>query len=122
MCAEKSGRDWKLRVRDILDCITKIMNYTAGMRLDDFRDDPKTVDAVIRNLEVIGEAAGYIPLEIQERFPDISWLEMRGMRNILVHQYFGVSLPIIWHTIENDLSPLAGGLQQMLTTDTDVEL
>ena len=72
------------------------------------------MDAVIRNLEIIGEAAGYIPLEIQENHPELAWLEMRGMRNIMAHEYFGVSLPIIWRAIEFDLTPLADGLTQLL--------
>lgn len=114
MCADISGRDWKLRVDDILTCIEKIQKYTAGMTFEQFRDDLKTIDAVVRNFEIIGEAAGYIPESIQERFPDLAWLEMRGMRNIMIHEYFGISLPIIWHTIEHDLKPLSDGIKRLL--------
>lgn len=114
MCAKKVGRDWKLRVRDILTSIEKIQSYTSGINYDQFRADQKTVDAVIRNFEIIGEAAGYIPETIQEKYPELAWLEMRGMRNIMIHEYFGVSLPIIWHTITNDLNPLADGLKRLL--------
>ena len=114
MCAKNSGRDWKLCVNDILACIEKIQRYTAGMTFDQFRDDQMTVDAVIRNFEIIGEAAGYIPETIQEKHPELVWLEMRGMRNIMIHEYFGVSLPIIWRTITHDLSPLADGMKQLL--------
>lgn len=88
-------RNWRIRVEDILACIKKIKSYTHGMTYEQFSMDSKTVDAVIRNLEIIGEAAGFIPLEIQEKHPDLAWLEMRGMRNIMAHEYFGVSLPII---------------------------
>jgi uncharacterized protein with HEPN domain len=63
------------------------------MIFEQFRDDQMTVDAVIRNFEIIGEAAGYIPEEIQEKYPELAWLEMRGMRNIMVHEYFGVIYP-----------------------------
>jgi uncharacterized protein with HEPN domain len=84
------------------------------MSYEQFREDGKTVDAVIRNLEIIGEAAGFIPVEIQEKYPELAWLEMRGMRNIMAHEYFGVSLPIIWRAIEQDLNSLADGLERLL--------
>lgn len=111
MCPE---RNWKIRVEDILACIEKIKQYTQGMSFDQFCKDEKTVDAVIRNIEIIGEAAGFIPLEIQEKYPELPWLEMRGMRNIMAHDYFGVSLPIIWHAIDQDLAPLAKGIRTLL--------
>jgi uncharacterized protein with HEPN domain len=108
------NRGWKIRLKDILASIEKIQVYTQSMTYEQFRADNKTVDAVIRNLEVIGEAAGHIPLEIQEKYPELAWLEMRGMRNMMVHEYFGVSLPIVWHTIKHDLQPLADGLGRIL--------
>ena len=114
MSTEERHRNWKMRIQDILDCISKIQSYVAGMTLDEFRNDSLRIDAVIRNLEIIGEAAGHIPVEVQERYPDLAWLEMRGMRNIMVHEYFGVSIPIIWHTIQNDLGPLEEGIRRIL--------
>ena len=84
------------------------------MTFEQFSNDPKTVDAVIRNFEIIGEAAGYIPESIQERYPDLAWLEMRGMRNIMTHEYFGISLPIIWRTIDHDLPQLFQGIKRLL--------
>lgn len=110
-------RSRKMRVEDILACIEKIHAYTRGMDFEQFQDDDKTVDAVIRNFEIIGEAAGHIPLEIQEKYPELAWLEMRGMRNIIAHEYFGVSLKIIWRTIQKDLTPLANSLQEMLENE-----
>ncbi|HEY4693521.1 MAG TPA: DUF86 domain-containing protein [Bellilinea sp.] len=114
MSAKSAGRDWKLRVSDILTCIEKIEEFTAGMTYEAFKNDAKTVDAVIRNFEVIGEAAGYIPESIQERYPDLGWLEMRGMRNIMIHEYFGVSLPIIWRTVTHDLPELSEKIKKLL--------
>ncbi len=107
-----------MRVADILESIARIRRYTAGMTFETFSVDAKTVDAVIRNFEIIGEAAGYIPEDVQSRYPDVAWLEMRGMRNIMIHEYFGISLPIIWHTIQNDLEPLASGLRRLLEPET----
>jgi len=117
MCAKTSGRDWKLRVTDILTCIEKIQGFTVEMTYEQFCQDERTIDAVIRNFEIIGEAAGYIPESIQEKYPELAWLEMRDMRNIMIHEYFGVSLPIIWRTITHDLSPLAEGMRQLLNED-----
>jgi len=114
MCNEDRIRNWEMRIQDILDSISKIQSYIAGMTLDQFRADTLRIDAVIRNLEIIGEAAGHIPMEVQERYPGLAWLEMRGMRNIVAHEYFGVSIPIIWETIQNDLAPLAEGMKQIL--------
>jgi len=108
-------RNWKMRVEDILSCIKKIKEYTRGMTYEQFCEDEKTIDAVIRNMEIIGEAAGFIPLEIQAKYPELAWLEMRGMRNMMAHEYFGVSLSIIWRTIEQDLDPLADGLGKVIS-------
>lgn len=108
------SREWSLRVEDILEAIAKIKRYTAGMTFESFKADAKTADAVIRNLEVIGEAARNIPDEVCQRFPEIPWDKMRGIRNILAHEYFGVSLPIIWQTIKADLPPLVPLLRDIL--------
>ncbi len=107
-------RNWKIRVEDILVCIGKIKSYTQNMTFEQFCVDEKTVDAVIRNFEIIGEAASHIPLKIQDKYPHLGWLEMRGMRNIIAHEYFGVSLSIIWHTAEHDLPMLEKDLLNLL--------
>ena len=109
-----SSRNWQLRISDILDAIDKIARYTAEMTLTTFAADEKTVDAVLRNLEVIGEAARNLPDDFIARQPQIAWPEMRGMRNIIIHEYFGVSLPIIWQTVEQDLPPLVPLLEELL--------
>ena len=112
------SRDWRLRIQDILDCIEKISRYTEGMDFDNFSRDEKTVDAVVRNLEIIGEAACHVPEELCERYSSLPWSKMRGMRNILAHDYTGVSLPIVWTTIKEDLPPLVSPLQGILQSDT----
>jgi uncharacterized protein with HEPN domain len=107
-------RDWTFRIEDILAAIEKIGRYTEGLNFEAFAADDRTVDAVIRNLEIIGEAANHIPQEIQQRYSDLPWLEMRGIRNLLIHEYFGVSLPILWETTQNNLPPLAPVLRDIL--------
>jgi len=101
-----SPREWRDRLEDILEAIHTIQEYVSGMDYDDFASDKKTVDATLRNLEVIGEASNSIPVDIRESFVDFPLVELRAMRNIIVHHYFGVSLPIIWKTINEDLPEL----------------
>lgn len=109
-----SPRDWKIRISDMLDCIEHIKVYTQDMTLSEFQSDQRTIDAVLRNLEIIGEAARYTPKEITKRYPDIPWDEMRSMRNIVIHEYFGVNLNIIWHTTQVDLPSIVDRLKEIL--------
>jgi uncharacterized protein with HEPN domain len=99
-------RDYKIYLDDILECIGKIHNYTAGLFLVDFCNDPKTIDAVTRNLEIIGEAARRLPEEIRIKYPDVEWHKIISLRNVLIHEYPGIDLETIWDIIENKLSLL----------------
>ena len=107
-------RDWRLRVEDILRAIDNIRSYTAGLTFDQFRGDQKTIDAVVRNLEVIGEATRHIAADSESAPIDIPWADIAGMRNILIHEYFGVDLNIIWQTVITDLPQLRLELQRLL--------
>jgi uncharacterized protein with HEPN domain len=86
--------------------VDRIAQYTAGMDATTFADDQRTVDAVVRNLEVIGEAARYLPDNTRALAPEIEWAKIVGLRNILVHQYFGVSTAIVWDVVAHKLGPL----------------
>lgn len=99
-------RDPLLYIDDIINCIQRIREYVADMSYEEFVIDQKTQDAVIRNLEVIGEAVNAIPDEIRTSNTDIDWRKIIGLRNLLIHEYFGVSLPIIWDVICNKLDEL----------------
>jgi len=103
-----------MRIRDILDAVNKILDHTADLDFDAFVDDGWTVDAVLRNLTVIGEAARHVPDEVVSTYPDLPWREMCDMRNIVVHEYFGVDLAIIWHTIREDLPPVVSQLEEVV--------
>jgi len=92
-------RDYWLYISDMEEAIRKIQNYTGKLSYENFADDNMVIDAVIRNFEIIGEAAGHIPLEIQIQYPAIPWRQIKSMRNIMIHEYFGVDLEIIWKTI-----------------------
>ena len=103
-----------MRIQDILDAINKILAHTADVDFGAFAADAWMVDAVLRNLTVIGEAARHIPEDVTSAHPDLPWNEMRDMRNIVVHRYFGVDPAIIWRTIREDLRPLVSQLEALL--------
>lgn len=111
-------RDFRLYLDDILEAISQIRAYTESMDYDAFMRDRKTQDAVVRNLEVIGEAAGCLPESVQTGAEDIEWRKIVGMRNILAHEYFGVSLPIVWDIVQNKLSPLDAACRKLLESDS----
>ncbi len=113
-------RTWLIRVSDMLDAIAKIYRYTGGMTFEEFSSDEKTIDAVVRNLGVIGEAARYIPDSVRNGYPEIPWSAIVGMRNFVIHQYSGVSLTTVWATLKDDLPPLEAVLNVIrLTADDD---
>lgn len=114
-----SPRLWKHRITDIIDSIKKIHDYVNLMEFEDFRRDDKTIDAVIRNFIIIGEAAHHIPDEISAKYPDIPWRVMGDMRNFAVHEYWGVEMRTIWKTIREDLPPLLPELNQVVDSEKD---
>lgn len=103
-----------MRVEDILEAVERISRYTAGMDEKTFTEDEKTVDAVIRNMTVIGEAARFIPPEVETEYAHVPWTKMRGFRNVVVHEYFGVSTAILWQTVQANLPPLVPELRRIL--------
>ena len=111
-------REWRLRVEDILDAIGHVGRYTTGLTYEAFASDERTIEAVSYNLAVIGEAASNMPPEIQTHYPDIPWAKMRGMRNVLVHQYADVDPALLWDTCQYDLPPLVPQLRRLLEART----
>ena len=101
-----SKREPILLLQDIAESIEKIKSYTEGMTFELFDNDNKTIDAVIRNFEIIGEAANRIPDEIKDKYDQVNWHRIRGFRNRIVHDYMGVDLEIIWEIIHNYLGDL----------------
>ena len=115
------SRSWKLRIRDIVDAVRTILGYVEGMTFDDFVADQRTMDAVVRRLTIIGEAAARVPEFVCEKYRRIPWAEMRAMRNFVVHEYFGISEHILWETIQMDLPAVLGPLEALLELDKEVD-
>jgi len=99
-------RDPKLYLKDILDAIARIEDYTKDLSFEEFSKNNLVVDAVVRNFEIIGEASKNIPHQIKSLYPDIPWKEMAGMRDKMIHEYFGIDLEIVWQTVKTRLSQL----------------
>jgi len=107
-------RNYRLYLHDVKEAIEKIETFTKGFTFEEFAEDDKTVDAVIRNLEILGEAARHIPKKVKEEHPDVDWKAMGGIRNILAHEYFGVRMGIIWKTIKERLPELKQKIEEIL--------
>lgn len=101
-------------LEDILKCIDKIEEYTKGMDFEKFRNNQLVIDAVIRNLEVIGEASKYVPDEIRESYPSVPWKSMIGLRNILIHEYFGIDEEIVWEIVSSDLKKIKPVIEEII--------
>jgi len=108
-----SKREWKLFVEDILESVEKIEEYVKDMTLDDFKQDRKTTDAVVRNFEIIGEASRYIPDDIKIKFQNVDWKAIAGLRNRIAHEYFGISLAIVWEIIKGELPILKEQMKEI---------
>ncbi len=96
-------RDFRLYLDDILESCRKIRKFTEGMPFEEFELDVKTQDAVIRNFEVIGEAANRLPEAIKSQYSGVEWPKIIGFRNILIHEYFGVKLQTVWTAIQEKI-------------------
>jgi uncharacterized protein with HEPN domain len=107
-------RDYRLYLKDILDAIESIENFVQGMDQESFKADDKTVSAVIRKLEIIGEAAKGVPEEIRTGKPDIPWREMAGMRDKLIHFYFGVDYDLVWSTVARRLADVKRQIKEIV--------
>ena len=107
-------RDWRVRIEDILEAIEAIVQYTTGLDLDGFAADRRTADAVIWNFALIGEAERHGPPEVEARYPAIPWARMRGMRNVLIHDYRNTNLTVVWETARDHLPPLVPLLREIL--------
>ena len=101
-------------LQDVLECVDLIQKYVKGVRWRDFERDRQMQDAVMRRLEIIGEAVKQIPEGVRKEYPEMPWRQIAGMRDVLAHEYGEVRLERVWKTVQDDLDPLKVGMQGIL--------
>lgn len=108
-------RDYRLYLRDIFAAMVAIQEFIENMDFETFVEDDKTASAVIRKLEIIGEATKNVPEAIRQEYPQVPWRQMAGMRDRLVHSYFGVDFALIWETVKSQIPLLQPVIVQILS-------
>jgi uncharacterized protein with HEPN domain len=108
------SRDVGLYLADIELACRKIIRYTSGCSFKEFTRDDEKYDAVLRNLEIIGEAVKHIPEDVREQYPKIKWRKIAGLRDIVAHEYFGISDELIWDIVQNEISPLLKSIKALV--------
>jgi uncharacterized protein with HEPN domain len=111
------SRDWRLRIEDILEACERIREYIRDADFEDFNADPNTIDAVVRQFEIIGESVKTLPDEIRSREPDIPWRQIAGFRDVLIHAYIGVDHSTVWDAATSKLPDLRGACHRLLNTE-----
>jgi uncharacterized protein with HEPN domain len=112
-----SPRTWQERIEDILTCAQNIQDFTSGMTFESFLKDPRTIRAAAFEFTTIGETARCIPVEIQERHPEVPWGKMQGIRNVLVHGYFRLDEEILWKAVQEDIPRLISALKKLILSE-----
>lgn len=108
------SKDHYILAEHILESITWIEAYTKKLAQNDFKKNVQIQDAVIRRLAIIGEAIKNFPEDIKRDHPDVKWKQIAGMRNLLIHEYFGVSVPLVWNVVKNDIPILKKQIKDIL--------
>ena len=111
-----SKRNPEVLLADILNAMEKISRYTTGIDHAEFLIDDKTIDAVARNIGIIGEVASQLPDDFKNANPGIPWSQVKGMRNRIIHDYFGLDLEILWEVIQHDLPDLESRVREITAT------
>lgn len=107
-------RDSRVYLEDILNAAASVRSYVEGLSREEFLRDPKTVDAVIRNLEIIGEAVKQLPPEVRHKAPDVEWQKIAGLRDVLIHAYSAVDREIVWDVVANKLPAFVPRVRELL--------
>ncbi len=115
------SRDYRLYLDDIQDACKKVMRYTRHLNAEQFVDDEKTYDAVVRNLAIIGAADKHIPDEVRGRYSLIEWRKIGGLRDIVTHEYFGIDDEILWDVIQNQVPLLLEQVTEISTSEDEAD-
>lgn len=107
-------RSYKDYLQDILDAMNKAQSFVSSMDYEAFKDDDKTAYAVIRALEVIGEATKHVPDNVRQKYPGVPWQDMAGMRDVLIHAYFGVDIETVWLTVTEKISQIKPLIEKVI--------
>ena len=110
----QAGREWRFYIKDMIGFADKVLSYTEDMDQQSFTNSGITYDAVLRNLELIGEAATHVPESVRKRHGDIPWRMMIATRNRLIHAYLGIDDDIVWSIVRDDIPELRKALNQLL--------
>jgi uncharacterized protein with HEPN domain len=108
------AKDYKAYINHILESIILIEQYTENISFEEFENDRKTIDAVIRNFEIIGEASNKLPEEFRKKYPEIPWRSIIGLRNVLIHDYLGVDIKAVWGNLKQELPQLKEQMKAIL--------
>jgi uncharacterized protein with HEPN domain len=116
-----SERDFNLYLDDIIDSGSAVLEFVEGITFEEFCNDRKTYSAVIREFLIIGEAVGRLSDDLKQRCPDVKWQDIKDFRNMLIHEYFGIDMEILWKVIEKDLPALMNAVKEILQADIGAE-
>jgi uncharacterized protein with HEPN domain len=108
-------RDFRVFLKDILEAIDRIETYTKDLSFEDFCGSKLVQDGAVRNLEIIGEAIKHVPVEVRKKYPDLEWKKIAGLRDILIHAYFGIDRDIVWDVITNKIPELKEHVSMILS-------
>jgi len=110
-------KDYILFLEDILNAIEKIQRYTRGLTLEGLSSNDMATDAILRNFEIIGEAAKNVPEKVKRKYPFVEWKEAIGFRNVLIHDYFGIDLEAVWDTVRKNIPSLKNNIMKVLRAE-----